>query len=91
MDACIKKNCYTSVVTKIKTFVYLFKTNQLADIQRHYNELLSNKEIDVQTLRAQVQELVEANKRYSERLVYIFISINIADYFFCGAKYFVKT
>lgn len=46
----------------------MLKNNQLADIQRHYDELLSNKDIDNQMLYAQVQELLNANKEYNERL-----------------------
>ncbi|CAG9766600.1 unnamed protein product [Ceutorhynchus assimilis] len=46
----------------------LLKNNQLADLQTHYNELLSNKDIDNNTLKAQVQELITANQNYSEKL-----------------------
>ncbi|KAF7266452.1 hypothetical protein GWI33_020219 [Rhynchophorus ferrugineus] len=46
----------------------LLKNNQLADIQRHYDELLSNKDLDNQMLQAQIQELLNANKEYNERI-----------------------
>lgn len=45
----------------------LLKNNQLTELQRHYDELLSNKDLDLNTLRAQIQELINANQSYAER------------------------
>ncbi|XP_066154375.1 protein lava lamp isoform X2 [Euwallacea fornicatus] len=44
------------------------QNNQLSELQRHYEELLSNKDIDVATLRGQIQELAITNQSYAERL-----------------------
>ncbi|XP_050303991.1 golgin subfamily B member 1-like [Anthonomus grandis grandis] len=45
----------------------MLKNNQLSDIQRHYDEILSNKDLDINVLKGQIQELVEANKSDYER------------------------
>jgi len=45
----------------------LLKNNQLTELQRHYDELLSNKDLDLNTLRGQIQELINANQSYAER------------------------
>ncbi|KAH0999460.1 hypothetical protein HUJ04_001353 [Dendroctonus ponderosae] len=46
----------------------MLKNSVASDVQDHYNELVSNRDLDIDTLKGQIQELIAANQSYAERL-----------------------
>ncbi|KAL1509714.1 hypothetical protein ABEB36_004410 [Hypothenemus hampei] len=56
------------VESKKQELAFALERNQFSASKQHYEELLSAKDIDINTLRQQYQELFSTNQNYAQRL-----------------------